>query len=82
MMQVLEQAIGKVGNLDQGKIADYIHKNEFDTFVGKVRFAQNGEWAAVPGDHDAVSQHRRKRGRTVQVSGQGHRPLPEGIPQR
>jgi branched-chain amino acid transport system substrate-binding protein len=45
MMQVLEQAIGKVGNLDQGKIADYIHKNEFDTFVGKVRFAQNGEWA-------------------------------------
>ena len=45
MMQVLEQAIGKVGNLDQGKIAEYIHKNEFDTFVGKVRFAPNGEWA-------------------------------------
>ena len=22
-----------------------MHKAEFDTFVGKVRFAQNGEWA-------------------------------------
>jgi branched-chain amino acid transport system substrate-binding protein len=45
MMQVLEQAVTKVGNLDQGKLADYMHKNEFDTFVGKVRFAPNGEWA-------------------------------------
>jgi len=45
MMQVLEQAIGKVGSLDQEKLAAYIHKAEFDTFVGKVRFAQNGEWA-------------------------------------
>ena len=45
MMQVLEQAIGKTKSLDQAKLADYIHKNEFDTFVGKVRFAGNGEWA-------------------------------------
>lgn len=45
MMQVLEQAIAKVGSLDQEKLAAYIHKGEFDTFVGKVRFAQNGEWA-------------------------------------
>ena len=22
-----------------------MHKNEFDTFVGKVRFAKNGEWS-------------------------------------
>src|SRR5258705_11908801 len=46
MMQVLEQAIIKVGSLDQEKLAAFIHKNEFETFVGKVRFAQNGEWAA------------------------------------
>jgi branched-chain amino acid transport system substrate-binding protein len=46
MMQVLEQAITKTGGLDQTKLADYMHKNEFDTFVGKVRFAPNGEWAA------------------------------------
>jgi branched-chain amino acid transport system substrate-binding protein len=45
MMQVLEQAIKGTGGLDQAKIADYMHKNEFDTFVGKVRFAANGEWS-------------------------------------
>ncbi len=45
MMQVLEQAIKATGGLDQTKLADYIHKNEFDTFVGKVRFAKNGEWS-------------------------------------
>src|SRR6266568_1840813 len=45
MMQVLEQAVKATGGLDQTKLADYIHKNEFDTFVGKVRFAKNGEWS-------------------------------------
>jgi branched-chain amino acid transport system substrate-binding protein len=45
MMEVLEQAIKGVGSLDQAKIADYIHRNEFDTYVGKVRFGKNGEWA-------------------------------------
>jgi branched-chain amino acid transport system substrate-binding protein len=46
MMQVLEQAIKATGGLDQAKLAEYIHKSEFDTFVGKVRFAANGEWAS------------------------------------
>ena len=45
MMQVLEQAIKATGGLDQAKLADYMHKTEFDTCVGKVRFASNGEWA-------------------------------------
>jgi branched-chain amino acid transport system substrate-binding protein len=45
MMQVLEQSIKAVGGLDQEKLADYMHTYEFDTFVGKVRFAKNGEWA-------------------------------------
>jgi len=45
MMQVLEQAIKATGGLDQAKLADYMHTNEFDTFVGKVRFAKNGEWS-------------------------------------
>jgi branched-chain amino acid transport system substrate-binding protein len=45
MMQVLEQAIKASGGLDQTKLADYMHKSEFDTYVGKVRFAKNGEWA-------------------------------------
>jgi len=46
MMQVLDQAITATKGLDQAKLAEYIHKSEFDTFVGKVRFAKNGEWAA------------------------------------
>lgn len=45
MMQVLEQAIKASGGVDQTKLADYMHKSEFDTYVGKVRFAKNGEWA-------------------------------------
>ena len=34
-MQVLEQAIKATNTLDDGKLADYIHKNEFNTIVGK-----------------------------------------------
>lgn len=44
-MQVLEQAVKTTGTLDDGKLADYIHKNEFDTIVGKLRFDAKGEWA-------------------------------------
>src|SRR6266513_99461 len=46
MMQVLEQAITATKGLDQAKLAEYIHKSTFDTYVGKVGFAKNGEWAA------------------------------------
>jgi branched-chain amino acid transport system substrate-binding protein len=45
MMQVLEQAIKATGSLDQGKLADYIHRADFITYVGRVRFGKNGEWA-------------------------------------
>jgi branched-chain amino acid transport system substrate-binding protein len=45
MMQVLEQSIKATGGLDQAKLADYMHKTEFETYVGKVRFGSNGEWA-------------------------------------
>jgi branched-chain amino acid transport system substrate-binding protein len=45
MMQVLEQAIKATGGLDQAKLAEYMHAYEFDTYVGKIRFAKNGEWA-------------------------------------
>jgi branched-chain amino acid transport system substrate-binding protein len=44
-MQVLEQALKATNTLDDGKLADYIHKNEFDTIVGKLRFDEKGEWA-------------------------------------
>jgi branched-chain amino acid transport system substrate-binding protein len=44
-LDILGQAVNAVGSLDQGKLADYIHKTTFDTVVGKVAFAKNGEWA-------------------------------------
>ena len=44
-MQILEAAITAVGSLDDGKLADYIHKNTFKTVVGDIGFADNGEWA-------------------------------------
>ena len=45
MMEVVGQAITATKGLDQKKLAEYMHANEFDTVVGKVRFAKNGEWA-------------------------------------
>src|SRR5919198_3426625 len=45
MMQIVGEAVQKVGSLDQAKIAEYIHSHEFSTVVGDVRFAKNGEWA-------------------------------------
>jgi len=43
-MQVIEQAVKATGTLDDGKLADYIHKNEFNTIVGNIRFDAKGEW--------------------------------------
>ena len=45
MMQIVGEAVQKVGSLDQAKIAQYIHDHGFSTVVGDVRFAKNGEWA-------------------------------------
>ena len=42
--QVMEQAVTAVGNLDQRKLGDYIKSHAFDTIVGKVEYAPNGEW--------------------------------------
>jgi branched-chain amino acid transport system substrate-binding protein len=43
-LQILSEAIIKTGGLDQNKIAAYIHANSFETIVGNVKFAENGEW--------------------------------------
>jgi len=45
MMQVLDQAITATKGLDSAKLSEYMHAHTFDTFVGKVGFAKNGEWA-------------------------------------
>ncbi|MEJ0069983.1 MAG: amino acid ABC transporter substrate-binding protein [Pseudomonadota bacterium] len=44
-MQILAQAINATGSLDNKKLADYLHGATFDTVVGEVKFAANGEWA-------------------------------------
>ena len=46
-MQVLEQAVKATGSLDDGKLADYIHKNAFGTIVGEIKFNELGEWATA-----------------------------------
>jgi branched-chain amino acid transport system substrate-binding protein len=44
-MQILGQAITATGSLDNAKLADYLHKTTFETVVGDIKFAPNGEFA-------------------------------------
>ena len=44
-LQVLGQAISATNGMDHAAIGEYIRNSEFDTVVGKVKFAPNGEWA-------------------------------------
>ena len=44
-MQILGTAVEATKGIDQQKIGEYIHTHEFDTIIGKIRFAANGEWA-------------------------------------
>ena len=48
-LQILEQAIQKVGDLDRVKIRDVIAKETFDTIMGPVKFV-NGVNIQWPGD--------------------------------
>jgi branched-chain amino acid transport system substrate-binding protein len=43
-MQILGQAVAAVGSLDQGKLAEYLHKAAFKTVIGDVKFGPLGEW--------------------------------------
>ena len=44
-MQVYEQTINAVKSTDNAKMAEFAHKNTYDTIVGKIKFGGNGEWA-------------------------------------
>ena len=44
-MQVLGDAVNATKSLDDKVLAEYIHKTTFNTVVGPVTFAENGEWA-------------------------------------
>ncbi|MGV3635753.1 MAG: amino acid ABC transporter substrate-binding protein [Pseudorhodoplanes sp.] len=43
-MEIVGQAVEKTKSLDQKALAKTMHDNEFQTIVGKIRFAPNGEW--------------------------------------
>lgn len=43
-MQILGEAVEKVGSLDQKKLIDYTRATTFKTVVGDIKFAANGEW--------------------------------------
>jgi branched-chain amino acid transport system substrate-binding protein len=44
-LQVVEQAIGATGGVDDTALANYTKTAIFHTVVGDVRFGRNGEWA-------------------------------------
>jgi branched-chain amino acid transport system substrate-binding protein len=44
-LDILRQAVEATGGLDQGKLADYMHKTRFKTLVGDIKFGVDGEWA-------------------------------------
>ncbi len=43
-MQIYENAINTTKTLDNAKLAAHLHAATFDTIVGKIKFAKNGEW--------------------------------------
>lgn len=43
-LQILEQSVNAVG-LDQDKLAEYLHGQDFKTVVGDIRFGPDGEWS-------------------------------------
>jgi branched-chain amino acid transport system substrate-binding protein len=43
-LDILGQAVNAVGKIDHDAIAEYLHKTEFTSVVGKVKFGENGEW--------------------------------------
>ena len=43
--QVLEQAVSGTKSLDQEKLAEYMHANNFKTIMGDIKFGPDGEWA-------------------------------------
>ena len=44
-LQVLEQAINATKSMDHAKVGAHMRTSTYDTVVGKVSFAPNGEWA-------------------------------------
>jgi branched-chain amino acid transport system substrate-binding protein len=43
--QVLQDTVTAVGSLDQKKLAEQMHKTQFKTIMGDIKFGPEGEWA-------------------------------------
>jgi len=44
-VQILAAAIKATNSIDDGTLADYIHKTTFQTVAGEIKFGARGEWA-------------------------------------
>jgi branched-chain amino acid transport system substrate-binding protein len=53
--QVLAAAVTATNSLDDGKIADYLHRNSVQTVVGEITFSADGEWSKT---HVVLTQIR------------------------
>jgi len=42
--QILAKAVAETRSTDDGKLADYIRANTFDTVIGPIAFGPDGEW--------------------------------------
>jgi len=62
-MQVLEQAVTRVGSLDQAALAKDLHANQFDTVIGPLRFDELGEWAE---DRNLYTQYQGVLGNGIE----------------
>ena len=72
-VDILGQAINAVGKIDHEAIAKYLHKTEFTTVVGKVKFGANGEW--VKGRTIAVQYQNITNNDLVQFTRPGTRKI-------
>jgi branched-chain amino acid transport system substrate-binding protein len=43
-MQILARSVTATGGTDQGRLAEYLHKEPFSTIVGDLKFGPIGEW--------------------------------------
>jgi branched-chain amino acid transport system substrate-binding protein len=43
--QVLQASVEATKSLDQGRLAEYMHKTNFKTVYGDIKFGADGEWA-------------------------------------
>jgi len=62
-MQVVEQAVRRVGKIDQAALAADMHANQFDTVIGPMRFDAQGEWTE---DRNLYTQYQGVQGNGIE----------------